>query len=1080
MTLLVTLTTATAWAQSTFGGGSGTQADPYIIKTNDHMRQLATDVNNGNEYSDCYFRLDNDLDFAGESYTPIGAYVGDVSSSGYFAFEGFFDGNHCTIRNVTINQPGSYGVGLFGMAAVWSIIKDLTLANSTIKGKSGVGGIVGRMMGGTTRTDRGIRNCTVADDVTISGEKLVGGIVGWLEAPYVDGCRFFGTATATQNSYVGGIAGGALGGDYITSCFVGGKCTLGALGAENSATGTDEGVGAKHICTVSFADGVSGTFASSYILRVGLTTYYECQTAITLQLAYTGAAAEGCTARFAVSDGTLTPTTTAYSLLLPLASNVTVSAQTDNTLLDIAYHTVTITIPDQEYTGSQLTPVVTVTDTRSGTAETLVEGTDYSVVLPDGDCIYAGDYNVGIVGMGRYAGRATATFHIYHPVFAKGSGSETDPFIIDSTDEMDKLAAHVNMGDNLSGLYFKQQGDLDYAGKTYTPVSDAYLRPFCGHFNGASYTIKNVTVNGGKSYVGLFGTLGSEGTIENVTLAASSISGNMYVGGIVGSANGNVTSCHVKDDVTVGGGREIGGIAGSTSATVSNCYNEAAVSAGETNVGGITGVANSATITGCINDGAVSSSNSSAGGITGRASIATFEFCVNTATVSGERYIGGIVGITWEGGSVSNCLNLGAVTASDIRGGGVAGELGSTTMIRSNHYAGKCATGGVNGSDVAGACQGWKVTADENIYFDLAPDGEDLFTGYSHEGITYLGAGETSFMQISRGYEFSGYTLTVSAGTLTAVEGEDDMYTLTMPTTGQDVNISLTGTLTLNLLDDDSNEWYDNARRLTENVGFTGSVCLSGRTLYKDGDWNTICLPFDITISGSALDGNGVEVRTLNSSAFENGTLTMNFTPATGEDAVTTMEAGKPYIIKWKKPSGYVPYADPATDADAYAAWLATEPDKRDIHDPIFTSVTVSSTAAATTTASSDYVDFRGTYSPVGIYESGTNKYNLYLGSGNTLYYPTAEDFKVNACRGWFVLKNGLTCGTPASPGTQNSVRAFNFSFGGEETGISEAAPLNDKGQMINDRWYNLNGVKIDKPVRKGLYIRNGKKVVVK
>ena len=1050
MMLLLTLTTASVWAESTFGGGSGTQAAPYLIKTTDHMRQLAADVNNGTEYDGIYFRLDNDLDFAGESYTPIGAYVGDVSSSGYFAFEGFFDGNHCTIRNVTINQPGIYGVGLFGMAAVWSLIKDLTLANSTIKGKSGVGGIVGRMMGGTTRTDRGIRNCTVADDVTISGEKLVGGIVGWLEAPYVDGCRFFGTATATQNSYVGGIAGGALGGDYITSCFVGGKCTLGALGTENSATGTDEGVGAKHICTVSFADGVSGTFASSYILRVGLTTYYECQTTITLQLAYTGAAAEGCTARFAVSDGTLTPTTTAYSLLLPLASNVTVSAQTDNTLLDIAYHTVTITIPDQEYTGSQLTPVVTVTDTRSGTAETLVEGTDYSVVLPDGDCIYAGDYNVGIVGMGRYAGRATATFHIYHPVFAKGSGSETDPFIIDSTDEMDKLAAHVNMGDNLSGLYFKQQGDLDYAGKTYTPVSDAYRRPFCGHFNGASYTIKNVTVNGGKSYVGLFGTLGSEGTIENVTLAASSISGNMYVGGIVGSANGNVTSCHVKDDVTVGGAREIGGIAGSTSATVSNCYNEAAVSAGQTNVGGITGVANNATITGCINDGAVSSSNSNAGGITGSASIATFEFCVNTATVSGERYIGGIVGITWEGGSVSNCLNLGAVTASDIRGGGVAGELGSGTTIRSNHYAGKCTTGGVNGSDVAGAIRGWKVTADENIYFDLAPDGEGLFTGYSHDGITYLGAGETSFMQISRGYEFSGYTLTVSAGTLTAVEGEDDMYTLTMPTTGQDVNISLTGDLTLDLLDDDSDDSYNNTRRLSGNVGFTGSVRLKGRTLYKDGAWNTLCLPFAVALDGSPLEG--ADIRTLSSASFSGGTLTLNFTPASGDGAVTAIETGKPYIVKWD-------------DADD------------NVENPVFTNVTIKSGMNdVTCTFDGGSITFKGTYAQTAY--TVENRSILFLGEDNTLYYPSPSDDKtptVGAFRSYFLL-DGITAGD-----TSDAVRTFvlNFGDGSEDTSIKEIDDLTIYDLRFEaGAWFDLNGRRlVGQPTKKGLYINNGKKV---
>ena len=61
-------------------------------------------------------------------------------------------------------------------------------------------------------------------------------------------------------------------------------------------------------------------------------------------------------------------------------------------------------------------------------------------------------------------------------------------------------------------------------------------------------------------------------------------------------------------------------------------------------------------------------------------------------------------------------------------------------------------------------------------------------------------------------------------------------------------------------------------------------MTLSGRTLYKDGRWNTLCLPFDVTISGSPLDGDGVDVRTLSSSEFNNsdGTLTLDFTPASG------------------------------------------------------------------------------------------------------------------------------------------------------------------------------------------------------
>ena len=50
----------------------------------------------------------------------------------------------------------------------------------------------------------------------------------------------------------------------------------------------------------------------------------------------------------------------------------------------------------------------------------------------------------------------------------------------------------------------------------------------------------------------------------------------------------------------------------------------------------------------------------------------------------------------------------------------------------------------------------------------------------------------------------------------------------------------------------------------------------------------------------------------------------------------------------------------------------------------------------------------------------------------------------------------------------------------GEQTGIV-GATLNDKGQMINDKWYSLDGRRLSgKPTQKGLYINNGRKVVIK
>ena len=76
------------------------------------------------------------------------------------------------------------------------------------------------------------------------------------------------------------------------------------------------------------------------------------------------------------------------------------------------------------------------------------------------------------------------------------------------------------------------------------------------------------------------------------------------------------------------------------------------------------------------------------------------------------------------------------------------------------------------------------------------------------------------------------------------------------------------------------------------------NVILSGRTLYKDGNWNTLCLPFAVSdFTGTPLEG--ATVKTLESSSFAGGTLTMNFT----EDAnnLSAIQAGKPYIVKWTK-----------------------------------------------------------------------------------------------------------------------------------------------------------------------------------
>ena len=257
--------------------------------------------------------------------------------------------------------------------------------------------------------------------------------------------------------------------------------------------------------------------------------------------------------------------------------------------------------------------------------------------------------------------------------------------------------------------------------------------------------------------------------------------------------------------------------------------------------------------------------------------------------------------------------------------------------------------------------------------------------------------------------------------------------------------------------------------------GTAHDIMLMGRTLYKDGAWNTLVLPFalgdDQAESGHELDGTPLEGATLmtlgNSQACntgfdpQTGTLNLEFLPA------KTVEPGVAYIVKWPIPDGMTP--------DDFAAAYAANPDAYDLKNPVFTGVTVANDnpAECATTSDDGYVTFVGTYGPAAIYADPA--VNLYLGAANKLYWPTATDFELKPFRAYFQLNNGLTAGEPTS-----LVRAFALNFGEETTGIisihnSQCTIHNEAGA-----WYTLDGRKLQaQPTRKGLYIHRGKKVVI-
>ena len=74
----------------------------------------------------------------------------------------------------------------------------------------------------------------------------------------------------------------------------------------------------------------------------------------------------------------------------------------------------------------------------------------------------------------------------------------------------------------------------------------------------------------------------------------------------------------------------------------------------------------------------------------------------------------------------------------------------------------------------------------------------------------------------------------------------------------------------------------NNSESIRQNAGRQGlNVALKNRTLYKDGKWNTLCLPFDVTLNGSPLEG--ATARSLTTAKIEGSTLDLTFGDAVTE-----------------------------------------------------------------------------------------------------------------------------------------------------------------------------------------------------
>lgn len=255
-----------------------------------------------------------------------------------------------------------------------------------------------------------------------------------------------------------------------------------------------------------------------------------------------------------------------------------------------------------------------------------------------------------------------------------GSGTETDPYLIESGAELAYLSKFCAEGGNTSGLYYELTADIDLANNVFTPIGPSSTNQFKGIFNGAGNTISNLKIDRTESLSGLFGRVNGA-TIQDLTIdhaTITSTSGN--VGALVGAAYGTCTiaNCVVKNSSVTGGSNLTGGLIGYSGTAVTKCAVIDTTVSGTEYVGGLIAQVGKA-VTECYTlHVTVTATGDYAGGLIGGGNASDIANCfVRGGSVTGDGYVGGVIG---DGGSYSKAKIKTTYAVADVTAG--TGEFG--------------------------------------------------------------------------------------------------------------------------------------------------------------------------------------------------------------------------------------------------------------------------------------------------------------------------------------------------------------------------------------------------------------------
>jgi hypothetical protein len=322
----------------------------------------------------------------------------------------------------------------------------------------------------------------------------------------------------------------------------------------------------------------------------------------------------------------------------------------------------------------------------------------------------------------------------------------------------------------------------------------------------------------------------------------------------------------------------------------------------------------------------------------------------------------------------------------------------------------------------------------ENVTATITNKINESYMTYNSVNGLILYMGGAMGQPLPAGTDYRLCTLTLTAADGFAASGEVKLTGITTATAAAqsigvpDVALPVEIAVTLD-------EIEENDAVLEALDGQTCTVTLQ-RTLAA-GSWNTFAVPF--AVGAETLSALGFSaVKALESTTFDGETLTLNFTDA------ESVEAGKPYLVK-------------------VAA---------DVTNPVFDGAVVSKEPTPTVTTYADFIPTLGktlVTGPTG--DEDNEDAVLFLAAGNTLKNPTVvndpeqQSSYLKGFRAYFQLKD------------DSNARSITLNLGDESTGITttDFTDSTDKAGAV----YDLQGRKVN-AAQKGVYIQNGRKVVIK